>query len=351
MRATARRRRPLLLVLAAVTALLVSACGAFGDRPTGSSGPEGTLRIGLPTGVTSFANADIAVADAQGFFAREGLQVEVQNLRSGVSVVQGVVGGALDIGASSIEPVVNAAAGGGDVAIIGAYTDRLTVSAVTPSQIATPADLRGQRVGVQEVGAFREVMSRLVLESGGLTPSDVQYVPVDAQSYTAALMDGRIQSAILQNEQAVDAMQKNPDLRVLTDLNQIVPQWHYGTFFTARGWLDDNADTATRFMTAITEAHRFMYDHRAETVQIVAQASEFSPEVIDAAYETLLVQQGVFPVNTGLDRARIQGTVAEMARLGVLQNDAPELDELIDDGPVRTAVDRLGERTGDSRWR
>lgn len=347
----ARARRTALAALTAVLSLLLGACGAFGDRPAPGSAPAGTLRIGLPTGVTSFANADVAVADAKGFFAREGLQVQVQNLRSGVSVVQGVVGGALDIGAASIEPVLNAAAGGGNVAIIGSYADRLTVSAVTPSSIRTAADLRGRRVGVQEVGAFREVMSRLVLETGGLTPSDVQYVPVDAQNYASALLDGRIQSAILQVEQAVDAMRTNPDLRVLVDLNQIEPEWHYGTYFTARGWLDANRDTATRFMAAITEAHRFMYDNRAETVQIVARATEFSPEVIDAAYETLLQQQAVFPVNTGLDRARISATIAETQRLGALQSTPPPLDRLIDDGPVRAAVDRLGERTGDSRWR
>jgi NitT/TauT family transport system substrate-binding protein len=350
MASTGRAHRRLLPVLAAVLALFLGGCGAFGDRPSGPAA-GGALRIGLPTGVTSFANSDVVVADAKGFFARQGLQVEVQNLRSGVSVVQGVVGGALDIGAASIEPVLNAAAGGGDVAIIGSYADRLTVSAVTPTTITTAADLRGQRVGVQEVGAFREVMSRLVLESGGLTPQDVQYVPVDAQSYTSALIDGRIQSAILQTEQAVDAIRNNPNLRVLVDMNQVVQDWHYGTYFTARGWLDDNGDIATRFMTAITEAHRFMYDNRAETVQIVAGATEFSPEVIDAAYETLLARQAVFPVNTGLDRERISATIAETQRLGVLENDPPQLDELIDEGPVRAAVDRLGERTGDDRWR
>jgi ABC-type nitrate/sulfonate/bicarbonate transport system substrate-binding protein len=229
---------------------MLAGCGAFGDSPTSNEGPrpEGqAIRVGLPTGVTSFANADLAVAIEKGFLSDVGLTVETQNLRSGVSVVQGVVGGALEIGASSIEPVVNAAAGGGDVAIIGAYTDKLTVSSVAPAEVQTAADLRGRQVGVQEVGAFREVMTRLVLQSAGLTQNDVSYIPVDAQSYNSALVDGRIQNAILQTEQAIAVQRDHPGFHSIAELSNVVPDYHYGTFLAAgqprhRGQVHDGAD-------------------------------------------------------------------------------------------------------------
>jgi ABC-type nitrate/sulfonate/bicarbonate transport system substrate-binding protein len=345
-----RHLRALTAAVASLAALvLLAGCGSFGGAPTRDAGQP--LRIGLPTGVTSFANADLAVAVEKGFLAEAGLAVETQNLRSGVSVVQGVVGGALDIGASSIEPVVNAAAGGGDVAIIGAYADKLTVSAVAPADVRTAADLKGRRVGVQEIGAFREVMSRLVLQSAGLTPDDVEYVPVDAQSYTSALVDGRIQSAILQTEQAAAAEQDYRGLHTIAELADVVPDYHYGTYFVTRSWLDANRDAATRFMTALTRAHRFMYDNRAETVRIVAKATEFPEPVIDEAYESLLVEQGVFPVNSGLDQARITATTDRMRALGTLERDPPAYADLVDTGPVDTVVSDLGPMTGDERWR
>jgi len=346
--------RRALAALLSVCCLALAGCGAFGDRPAApgasASGPA-VIRLGLPTGVTSFANADLAVAQQKGFLAEAGLTVEPQNLRSGVSVVQGVVGGALDVGAASIEPVVNAAAAGGNVVIIGAYTDKLTVSAVTPSDIRTAADLRGRRVGVQEVGAFREVMTRLVLRSGGLTQRDVQYVPVDAQSYTAALVDGRIQSAILQTEQSIAAVRDHPNLRVLANLADIVPEYHYGTYFVSRTWLERNRDTATRLLTALTRAHRFMYQDKPETVRIVSAATGFDEAVTGQAYDELLARQGVFPVNTGLDRGRIDATIRQMRGLGILDRDPPPFDQLVDPAPVSAAVSQLGQETGDPRWR
>jgi NitT/TauT family transport system substrate-binding protein len=356
MRRPARRLRTSLAAIALAATL--AGCGAFGDAPPaqsggGETGPGGqtTIRVGLPTGVTSFANSDIAVAIEKGFLAEAGLTVETQNLRSGVSVVQGVVGGALEIGGASIEPVVNAAAGGGDTVIIGAYTDKLTVSAVAPADVLTAADLRGRQVGVQEVGAFREVMTRLVLESAGLTPNDVQYIPVDAQSYNAALVDGRIQNAILQTEQAVAVQREQPGMHVIAEMADVVPEYHYGTYFVSRSWLEANRDVAVRFMTALTRAHRFMYENKDETVKIVAKTTEFEEPVIAEAYDRLLGQQGVFPVNTGLDKARIKATMRRMEALGILENQAPEYDRLVDAGPVIDAVDSLGVQTGDARWR
>ncbi len=90
------RRVPSCVSLAAVSiaSALVSSCGR-GSGPDGS-GPTTTLELGLPAAVTSFANADVAVAEAQGFFRAAGLTVHVKKLASGVPVVEGVVGGRPD---------------------------------------------------------------------------------------------------------------------------------------------------------------------------------------------------------------------------------------------------------------
>ncbi len=124
-----------------------------------------TLKLGLPTGKTSFANVDVVLAQEMGFFKQQALDVTIQNFDSGVKVVQAVVAGDVAIGGASIEPVVHAAVAGGKVAIIGTYANRLTVSMVTPKTMTSVTALRGKHAGIQDVGAFREVMTRMVLES------------------------------------------------------------------------------------------------------------------------------------------------------------------------------------------
>jgi NitT/TauT family transport system substrate-binding protein len=337
---------------AAAGVLALAACSS----PTSASSPSSaaaqttTITIGLPTSVTSFANADVAVAQARGFFAAEHLVVHVQNLSSGVPVVQGVVGGHLDIGASSIEPVVNADVHGANVVIIGSYADRLTVDLVTPKTITSPAQLRGKRVGIQQVGAFREVMTRMVLEQAGMTQSDVAYIPGSSSGYTSALLQGTIQSAVLQQEQVISALDKDAKLHVLVNFSQAFPDYFYGTYVVSKSWLAGHGDVAQRFLTAIIRAHRFMYSSKAATVPIVATATGFAASIIANAYDTLLGSEGVFPVNAGLDPARISATLATMSQYKIVTGTAPAESSLVDAGPIDAVVKQLGAWTGDPRW-
>lgn len=332
-------------VAVAVAAALVS-CKR---DPGPASGPI-ELELGLPTDVTSFANADVAVAEAQGLFHAVGLTVHVKNLSSGVTVVQGVVGGALQIGAASIEPVVNAVAQGGGLAIVGSYADRLTVSMVAPTSVRTASDLRGKRLGIQQVGAFREVMTRMVLASAGLTPDDASYVPITANGYTSALVQGTIQSAILQTEQAIDVLGRDDKLHVVVDIGQIRPDYFYGVYAVSRTWLATHPDVVKRFLTAIVRAHRFMYQDKAATVPIVARATGLSEPVIDRAYDVLLGPQAAFAVNAGLDPERIARTIETMQQFQILTGAAPDESALVDRGSINAVIAELGAWTNDPRW-
>src|SRR6201986_13521 len=324
------------------------------STPAGSSAPTGTspaapatttITIGLPNSTPSFANSDVAVAQAEGYFAQEGLNVKVDNLSSGVPVVQGVVGGSLNIGASSIEPVVNAASQGAPIQIVGSYANKLTVDMVTPKTISSPAQLRGKRLGVQQVGAFREVMTRIVIEGAGLTPSDVSYVPSTSSAYISELLAGEIQSGVLQEEQTLTALKKDASLHVLVNYEQADPNYFYGTYVVSKSWLAGNQATLEKFLTAITMAHRFMYKNEAATVSVVAKNTGDSAATITKAYGVLLTQEGVFPLNSGLDTARISATITTMKKYKILTGTEPSVSSLLNAGPVNAVIAKLGSMT------
>ena len=334
----------------AIASALVSGCSSSSSPTSASSSgtassgttPVTNITIGLPNSVPSFANSDVAVAQAEGYFAKEGLNVKVDNLSSGVPVVQGVVGGSLDIGASSIEPVVDAASAGAPIQIVGAYANKLTVDMVTPKTIASPAQLRGQRLGIQQVGAFREVMTRMVIEGEGLTTSDVTYVPSSSSAYISELLAGEIQSGVLQEEQTLTALKKDASLHVLVNYEQADPNYFYGTYVVSKSWLAGNQATLEKFLTAITMAHRFMYSNEAATVSIVAKNTGDTTATISKAYSVLLTQEGVFPLNSGLDLTRISDTIATMKKYKILAGAEPSVSSLVNTGPVSAVVSKLG---------
>jgi ABC-type nitrate/sulfonate/bicarbonate transport system substrate-binding protein len=284
----------------------------------------------------------VAVAQAEGYFAKEGLTVKVDNLSSGVPVVQGVVGGSLDIGASSIEPVVNAASAGAPIQIVGSYANKLTVDMVTPKTIMFPAQLRGERLGIQAVGAFREVMTRMVIEGAGLTTSDVTYIPGSSSAYIGELLAGEIQSGVLQEEQTLTALKKDSSLHVLVNYEQADPNYFYGTYVVSKSWLAGNEATLEKFLTAVTLAHRFMYANKAATVSIVAKNTGDTTATIGEAYDVLLTKEGVFPLNSGLSASRISATIATMKKYKILTGAEPPVSSLVNTGPASAVIGKLG---------
>jgi ABC-type nitrate/sulfonate/bicarbonate transport system substrate-binding protein len=346
-----RRIVPLLGV-----SLLVVACGGSSSTspsPAPSAGQlqPASIKVSLPGLKVAFSQSDIAVAQAEGYFNQEALTVTTQGLSSGVQAVQSVLSGDSDIGGSSIEPVLGGAAKGG-LSIIGSYADRLPVVVETQSSIAKPADLKGKALGIQPngVGAFREIMTRMTYEGAGLTQSDVNYVGVPDTGYVTALLTHKIDSAVLQQEQSVDAEAKDPNLHVLVDLYKNLPKYFYGTYFVKSDWLQGHRDVAVRFLTAITKAHRFIYGNRARAITEVAQATGFPAGEISTAYDRMIVKDGVFAVNQGLQADRIDFTLKRMTQLGLLPNGAPSLSKVVDRGPISTAVQNLGVMKGDPRW-
>jgi ABC-type nitrate/sulfonate/bicarbonate transport system substrate-binding protein len=117
----------------------------------------------------------------------------------------------------------------------------------------------------------------------------------------------------------------------------------------SRSWLEANRDAANRLITAITKTHRYMYSNKAETVRIVADATGYDDSIISEAYDILLPQRQIFPLNTGLDANRIGATVDTMRQLGILEGDAPSIDRLVDTGPSVDAIKQLGELQGARR--
>jgi len=346
-----RAPMPVWAVGLAVTAIAVSACSSASSSSSASAaastdGALTSITIGLPNSSPSFANSDVAVAQAEGYFRKEGLSVTVDNLSSGVPVVQGVVGGSLDIGASSIEPVVNAASQGAAIQIIGSYANKLTVDLVTQKSITTAAQLRGKRLGIQAVGAFREVMTRIVIEGAGLTTSDVTYVPSSSSAYISELLAGEIQSGVLQEEQALKALKKDSSLHVIVNYDKAFPNYFYGTYVVNKSWLAANQATAEKFLTAITLAHRFMYSNEAATVAIVAKNTGYTTATIKKAYQVLLTQEGVFPQNSGLSAARINDTIATMKQYKILTGTAPSESSLVNTGPIDSVLGKLGTLSG-----
>ena len=136
--------------------------------------PRRTLVIGMPVTPPNLPHIGVYIAKELGYFDEEGITVDVAGFESGLQSLRGGVAGGVDILRARSEPVIRAITRGATIRSIFSYSHRLTVVMVAQESIRRPADLRGKNLGIQEVGAFREVMTQAVLRSAGpaIAPPD-----------------------------------------------------------------------------------------------------------------------------------------------------------------------------------
>ena len=317
----------------------------------GAQGPRRTLVIGMPVTPPNLPHLGVYVAKELGYFEEEGINLDLASFESGLQSLRGGVAGSVDLLGASAEPVINAISRGAKIRTIFSYAHKLTVVMVAQKSIQKSAELRGKNLGIQEVGAFREVMTRAVLQTAGLTQQDVNYIPVSSAGYISALLSNKIDTAILHIDQAYMARTKKASLHPLVSLWEVMPSYWYGTFSANEELLRKEPDLLSRAVAAIIRAHRFIYRNKERTLDLASKHTGYPKEVLSPAYDALAAAK-VWPVNDGMPAEMVEVTINKLLEIGLLkENEKPKVEQVVDRGPANAALAKLGRWTDDPSWK
>jgi ABC-type nitrate/sulfonate/bicarbonate transport system substrate-binding protein len=220
--------------------------------------------------------------------------------------------------------------------------------------VKSPADLKGKKMGIQDVGGFADVMNQLLLASVGLKRDDVQSISVTTAGRVPALVSGQINAHALHADQYYAALKQKPDLVVLAKMWEVAPKWWYSAFVASDDAVKKNPDLYIDFMTAVLKAQRWMYDPKNKA-QVVAIAVKNNPgigaDAFDKAYDDLS-KGGIWTVNDGMPKDFVDYTIQKKIEIGT-QGMPKDLkyEQIVDLSVVNEAIKRLGgPLTGDPRW-
>jgi ABC-type nitrate/sulfonate/bicarbonate transport system substrate-binding protein len=307
--------------------------------------------FGVPVTPPNVVHIPPYIAKEMNFFGEQNIDVELVTFEGGTQTLRGSVAGGLDITGTSSDPAIIAAARGAGTKVLGTYSHKLSQSMLVQGDIKSCKDLKGRKIGIQEVGAFNEVMSRAVLASCGLTPKDVDYVPVSTKGRVAGLLSNQIDTAILHVDQAIVAKKKKPELNILVNLWEPLPKWLYAAYIAPEKEIAKNRQLYIDIMTALVKANRFIYSNKAKTVEIAAKYTQQDADAIGQTYD-ILATAGAWPVNEGLPKEMVEWTIDKQVELGsVKAEEKPTYEKLVDISIIEAAIAKAGGRLkGDKRW-
>jgi NitT/TauT family transport system substrate-binding protein len=155
------------------------------------------IRVAVPS--RSFGFLPLSVAEKKGFFAQEGLALEMVLMRPTIST-QALVAGEIDFDTVSTRDIA-AALNGLPVRIVMALDVGPTQTLIVKPGIRTMKDLKGKTLGVGGPKTLTDVLIRKALQKFGFVPDvDVKLVPLGgggSEVRLAALLAGKVDGTML----------------------------------------------------------------------------------------------------------------------------------------------------------
>ncbi len=306
--------------------------------------PQATVRV---VHVPVLIFAPLYVAMERGYFAKQGIEIELVTTPGGVSSFAVLAGGRAEVVVGGLGAALfNAAARDLDFKVVGpVHMERPPVStplviskkAWDSGEIRSVRDLRGKRVSTNVLGSATEYWVQSALLKGGLTIDDVQLVAVNFPEVPAALANGAIAAGLLGEPLATLAEDQGQIVRLSEDFVngvQVTALYYSGEFMRAQPKL------AVGFMVAWLQASRDLFNDgykRDDVAAIVERYTRVPAPVVKRARPPFHEPNGQMNFN---DFKRLQEF---FKRRGQLTYEKPlEPKQYIDTSYVRAALRILG---------
>jgi len=238
-------------------------------QPATAQSPEKTKLTLAVGGKNLLYYLPLTVAETQGYFKAEGLDVTIADFAGGSQALRAVVGGSADVVSGAFEHTINMQTKGQALrAFVLQGRAPQVVLGVNPRnlpQFKTVADLRGKKIGVTAPGSSTHVMANFVLAKAGLKPSDVSIIGVGAGSgAVAAMRSGQI-DAISNLDPVITLLQRSGDLKVVSDTRIVAEAdkvfggpMPAGCLYAPQSFIDKYPATVQALANAIVRADRWI---------------------------------------------------------------------------------------------
>lgn len=208
-----------------------------------------------------------------GYFAQEGLDIELTNGGGADKVMTAVVSGQSDIGLAGGESCIYVYhQGKEDYPRIFAQLTKRDGSFLVGRQDVPFAweDLRGKTVIGGRLGGMPEMTLEYVLRQNGLTPNEDVTVDTSVQfNMMAGAFTGGSGDYVALFEPSASQVVLEGQGYILLSLGQESGDVPYTTYFATQSYLKDHADTVQRFTNAIARAQQWVASHSDEEVAAV----------------------------------------------------------------------------------
>ena len=256
------QRRSLLSASAAALALPAIAWSQAVEKP------KLTIAVG---GKNLLYYLPLTIAETQGYFKAEGLDVTIADFAGGSRALQALIGGSADVTSGAFEHTINMQVKGQRLRAFvlqgRAPQIVLGVNTKTMPNFKSVAELKGKKLGVTAPGSSTQVLANFVLAKAGLKPGDISIIGVGAGNGAVAAMRAGQIDAISNLDPVITLLVRSGDLKIISDTRVVAEADRIfggpmpaGCLYTQQTFIDRYPATTQALANAIVRADRWIHN-------------------------------------------------------------------------------------------
>jgi len=284
----------------------------------------------------------VDVAQAQGYFAAEGVQVHITECSIGQRCLQQLFDRSAQLATASELPVVLSSFERADYALVATIvtsTGNIKLIGRKSAGATKPAQLVGKRIGVI-VGSSSHYYLNTYLLYHDIDPRQITLVALAPENIVSALEQRQIDAFAGHSRHTGPALKAlGADGVVLEDLRLYTETYN---LVADRRTLLERRGEVVKVLRALQRAERFIAEHPQQAKRIMQTRSKLDPAFVDAIFPS-------FDYRLSLDQSLVS-TMEGMARWSLREGHVaggqkiPNYLGFVEAGPLSTAVPALFDK-------
>ncbi|MCD7822648.1 MAG: ABC transporter substrate-binding protein [Oscillospiraceae bacterium] len=287
---TGRMKRLLSLMLAMLMALF-TACGntSTDEDSTGDDAVVDTEEELIELNVAYMPNYaslwSVLTAIDQGYFAEEGLEVNLVEFADGPTIIAAMEGGSIDFG--YIGQGAHKLCVQGNATIICMSHIGNADAVIGGANVTSLEDLAGKTVAYSS-GTSSETILLLALQSVGLTMDDITAMDMDSTSMVTAMLSGSVDACAVWSPASLTILEEDETCTLLCDNSTFSDtSISIASWIATPEFLEENEDLTVKFVRALLKGMTYGADEAN-----YEYVSNLVAEQCAVDYETAYEQRG-----------------------------------------------------------
>ena len=298
-------------------------------------------------------NWPIWIAQEKGWFASNGIELEVTPTPGSVFQLTGLIEGRFDIAITLFDNVIAYREGQGEVPIVGpdlfafmAADTRVFPTLVTQPGVDRYADLRGRTLSVDAMTTGYALVLAAMLEHGGLKAGEYRLESVGgAQERYLALCQKKHAGSLLNSP--FEGLLQARGFKVLDTAIAVLGNYQGQVGAARKSWAVANREAVVGFVRAFMTAVLWLHGptHREEAFRIYRRHTpDADATSAQMAHAILFDRTTGFPLSGAIDLDAIDTVIALRSKYGVPTKPLGQASDYCDSGFLEEAMSGKAER-------